>query len=113
MALLAICLHKKESWIKIVPPPKKHLYILSLAANGLSSVTSPLQLSFAVPWTKEDAVGGAFDTPLDMAGGTADMVGEEEKGSNKWKSNSTLFYYPLSLMQEGDNHVLVFSQENL
>lgn len=24
-------------------------------------------------------MGGAFDPPLDMAGGTADMAGEEEK----------------------------------
>lgn len=97
VALMATCLHKEESWIKIVPRHKKHLYILGLAGYGLSSVTSPLQLSFAVPWTKEDAVGGAFDPPLDMAGGTADMAGEEEKGSNTCKSNSTVFSYPPSL----------------
>lgn len=50
-----------------------------MAAYGLSSVVSPLQLSFAVPRTKEDAVGGAFDPPLDMAGDTADRVGGRGK----------------------------------
>lgn len=58
-------------------------------------------------------MGGAFDPPLDMAGGTADMVGEEEKGSNTCKSDSTVFYYPLSIMQERNNQSLVFSQDKL
>lgn len=58
-------------------------------------------------------MGGAFDPPLDMAGGTADMAGEEEKGSNTCKSSSTVFYYPLFLVQEGNNQVLVFSQDKL
>lgn len=73
---------RKEAGLKSLSPREKHPYIWSLAAYGLSSVISPLQLSFAVPRTKEDAVGGAFDPPLDMAGDTADMVGEEGKGSS-------------------------------
>ena len=62
-------------------------------------------------------MGGAFDPPLDMAGGTADTAGGRGKRQRHIVSQTEqrfiTVFHPLSLMQEGNNQVPVFSQGKL
>lgn len=62
-------------------------------------------------------MGGAFDPPLDMAGGTADMAGERGKRQQRIESQTQqrfiAVFHLFSLMQERNNQVPVFSQSKL
>lgn len=62
-------------------------------------------------------MGGAFDPPLDMAGGTADMAGgrgeRQQHIASQTERHFITIFPPPSLMQERNNQVPVFSQSKL